>query len=168
MPFLDKLPPQGQIIAGVLIMILGVSFAWKAFQAMVKGKLKYWEGFLPFTLISLFTLHGPSGKRSLIKETEGLWVHMVMGPIYLITSVLVLCAGADIANLPGTMLLNTVLQGGKAGTAISFDKHYGYKFPILARALPVFKKLFSSEADLKNSDRLYENHGSLNDAMNVK
>ena len=168
MPFIDSVPPQAQIVLGVLVMILGVSFGWKAFQAMVKGKLKYWEGFLPFTLISLFALHGPSGKRSLVKETEGLWVHMVMGPIYLITSVLVICAGADLANLPGVSTLNLVLNGGKAGTAVSFDKKYGYKFPIFARAQPIFKKLFSSEADLKNGDKLYENHGSLNDAMNVK
>lgn len=166
MPFLDNVPDQGLIVIGVLVMILGVSFGWKAFQAMVKGKLKYWEGFLPFTLMSLFTLHGPSGKRSLIKETEGLWVHIVMGPIYMITSVLVICAGADLANLPGTTTLNMVLNGGKAGTAVSFDKHYGYKFPILARAYPVFKKLFSTESELKHKDELYQNNGSLQDAMN--
>jgi hypothetical protein len=166
MPFLDNLPPQGQFIAGIVLMVLGVSFIYKAYLAMVKGRLKYWDGFLPFTIVSPFILHLPTSKRSLVKETEGLWVHFIFGPIFMFTAVLCICAGADIAYLPGTATLNLVLNGGKAGAdKITFDRHYGYKFPILAKAGPVFAKLFASQAGLQNKEKLYENNGSLGDAM---
>ena len=148
-------------------MVLGVSFIWKAFQAMIKGRLKYWDGFLPFTLISPWTLHLPTSKNSLVKETEGLWVHLLMGPLFMFSAILCICAGADLANLPGTATLNLVLNGGKAGSEqVTFDKHYGYHFPIVYKAVPVFKKIFGADLGLGQKDKLYENNGSLNEAIN--
>src|SRR5277367_6533367 len=102
MPFLDKLPDSAQILVGVIFMLLGVSFMYKAFLAMIRGKLFYWDGFLPLTIISPFTIHLPAGKNSLIKSTEALWVHLLMGPIFMFTSILFIAAGADLADLPGT------------------------------------------------------------------
>ena len=58
MPFLDKLPDSAQIIVGVVFMLLGCSFMYKAFLAMIRGKLTYWDGFLPLTLLSPFTIRG--------------------------------------------------------------------------------------------------------------
>ncbi|MFN8555011.1 MAG: hypothetical protein U0103_26375 [Candidatus Obscuribacterales bacterium] len=73
---------QVALVVGILLMVLGVSFIYKAYQAGIQGRLMYWEGFLPFTLISPFLLHLPAGKRSLVKPAEGLWVHAVMAPIF--------------------------------------------------------------------------------------
>src|ERR1700677_3291640 len=124
---LDNLSPHVQLLVGVLLMVLGISFIWKAFQAMIKGRVKYWDGFLPFTIISPWIVHLPAGKNSLIKWNEGLWVHLIMGPLFMFSAILCICAGADLTTLPGTATLNLVLNGGKAGSdAVTFDKHTGY------------------------------------------
>lgn len=164
---LDNVPAHLDIVVGYLMIVLGLSFCWKSFQAMVKGKMRYWDGFLPFTLISPFTLHLPAGKRSLVKETEGLWIHMLMGPIFMFCAILCIAGGADLANLPGTATLNLALNGGKVGTdAITFDKHSGYRFPIMAKAGPIFKKMFASDLGISERDKMVpQNNGSLNDAM---
>jgi len=172
---LANVPPQAWFVFGVILSVLGLSFFWKAFQAMVKGRLKYWDGFLPLTLASLFLLHGPTGMRSLIKETEGLWVHMIFGPIYMFTAILCLAAGMDMCFLPGTSTVNLVINGGKIGSeAVIFDKNLigtpstlftGYRFPIVNRAYPVLAKLFGTKADTK--DKLTpDNQESLGQAMN--
>ncbi len=165
---LDNVPAHLDFVVGLLLIAIGFSFCWKCFQAMVKGKMKYWDGFLPFTLISPFTMHLPTSKRSLAKETEGLWIHMLMGPLFMFCAILCLAAGADLVNLPGTSTVNLVLNGGKAGSdAITFDKHSGYRFPIINKAKPVFAKLFGGNVGLDEKQRMVqENHESLNDAMN--
>ncbi len=165
---LDNLPDQALLLVGVLLMVLGVSFSWKAFQAIIKGRVKYWDGFLPFTLVSPWLLHLPEKKNSLIKWTEGLWVHLIMGPLFMISAILCLCAGADLTTLPGTATLNLIINGGKAGNdAVTFDKHVGYHFPIVARAMPILKKIASGQMGVKNQDKLYtENNESLGQAMN--
>src|ERR1700722_12213997 len=109
----DKISTEWQIAIGIFLLLLGVSFTYKAFLANIKGKMSYWEGFLPFTMISLFTVHLPGSKNSLIKSTEGLWIHLIMGPVFMIVAIMCLGAGADLAGLPGTATANWVLSGGR-------------------------------------------------------
>lgn len=165
---IDKLSDPQQIFIGVMLIIIGCSFFYKMWQAMVKGRVQYWSGFLPITIISPWLIHGPQGKRSLIKEAEGLWVHMIFGPIFLITTVLTLGAGCDLAGLPGTKLLNYLLTGGKGNIAVEFDRHTGYRFPIFNKVGPVLAHIFSTEVGMKEKDALLHGEnkqGSLNDAM---
>ncbi len=164
---LDKIPAHLDNVLGFLLIAVGLSFCWKAYQAMVKGKMKYWHGFLPFTFVSPFVMHLPAGKRSLAKETEGLWIHMLMGPVFMLCAILCLAAGADLANLPGTATLNYVLNGGKAGSdVVTFNKHDGYRFPILAKANPIVKHLFGAELGLDSGNKIVPgDNGSLKGAL---
>lgn len=165
---IPAMPSHIQVLVGVLLMLAGVSFVYKGWQATVNGKLTYWDGFLPFTIISPFILHLPSGKRSLVKTTEGLWVHLLMGPVFLLTAVFCLSAGGDFVGLPGTQTVNTIIAGGKAGrpVAIIFDKRYGYKFPCLSRSGEQLAKIFGKEIDLKSEDRMVQQPtGSYADAQ---
>jgi hypothetical protein len=107
------------LVVGIFLMVLGVSFLYKAYQAGIQGRLMYWEGFLPFTLISPFLLHLPAGKRSLVKPAEGLWVHAVMAPIFGVIGILMLAAGADYTGLPGVATLNVAMNGFKWGRSDS-------------------------------------------------
>jgi hypothetical protein len=166
---IPAIPTQLQILVGILLMLVGISFFYKGWQATVKGRMSYWSGFLPFTLISPFILHLPASKNSLVKVTEGLWIHMLMGPLFFIAGILCLGAGADYAGLPGTNTVNYIIAGGKSGrpAAVTFDRQRGYRFPILARAGETLGKLFGQELGMKNEDRLYDqNQGSYNDATN--
>lgn len=167
MQIINALPPQGQLAVGIFLMALGVSFVYKSYVAMIKGKVKYWQGFLPITLVSPFFIHLPTGKRSLIKETEGLWVHMILGPLFMLTAVLCGCAGADLAGMPGTKSLNMVLRGGKAGAdLVTFDTEYGYRFPVVNRIKPAVAQLFGQKAELKAHEQLVPTgNGSLDDAL---
>jgi len=162
----DQINLQSQIALGVFLLLLGISFAYKAFLAIIRGKMSYWEGFLPFTILSPFTVHLPGTKNSLIKSTEGLWIHMIMGPVFMIASILCLAAGADLAGLPGTLTVNWILSGGKNSQEITFNRHDGFRFPIIARVGPQLQKLFASNIGLGEKDVLYKNNGSLNDALN--
>jgi len=161
----DRLNTETQIGIGIFLILLGVSFTYKAFLAIIRGKMAYWDGFLPFTIISPFTVHLPGTKNSLIKSTEGLWIHMIMGPVFMITAILCLGAGADLAGLPGTATANWVLSGGKNTQQITFDRHTGFGFPIIARVGPQLKKMFGTQMGLKEKDQMYKDNGSLNDAM---
>jgi hypothetical protein len=128
--------------------------------------MRYWSGFLPFTIASPFLLHLPTmSKRSLIRETEGLWIHMLMAPIFLILAVLSFGAGADLAGLPGTAAVNYVLSGGKGTEEVVFHKESGYQFPILGRAKPVLEKVFGQKFKVDEKDKYYQdNPGTLGDA----
>jgi len=145
------------LIIGIIVTLLGISFVYRFYRAVILGKVNYWTGFLPITLVSPLLIHVPpppspqvgkrsdgidpvTGKRTLIREAQGLWVHLIMGPIFLIFSILFLDAGCDLMGLPGTDTLNYLLNGGNkfAPIAVSYDKRYTFQFPIFVRA---FKKL---------------------------
>jgi hypothetical protein len=147
------------IIIGIIVTLLGISFAYRFYRACVLGKVNYWTGFLPITIISPLLIHGlpPSAqppkkqsssknaaptKRTLIRETSGIWVHFVIAPIFLIFSILFLTAGSDLMGLPGTETLNYLLNGGNplAPIAVTYDKRYTFQFPILVRAMKKFGK----------------------------
>ena len=161
---------QITVFIGILLMVLGCSFAYKTVQAGVMGRVLYWSGFLPMTIVSPFFTHLPPGEKSLIKSAEGVWVHLLMGPIFAIVTVLCFCAGADMVGLPGTNTLNFILNAGNETRpiSVSFDKHRGYKFPMLDRAGKQFMKLMSGQYKISDKDKLLqeENQGSLQDAVN--
>ncbi len=71
---LDKIPAHLDNVLGFLLM-RGLLFCWKAYQAMVKGKMKYWHGFLPFTFVSPFVMHLPAGKVRLPKKPKDCGLH---------------------------------------------------------------------------------------------
>jgi hypothetical protein len=120
---------------GLVVVVLGFSFAYKGWNACVLGRFNYWSGFLPATLVSPWLIHLPPGKRSLVKKKEGMLAHMVIGPSFMLCAILFICAGTDLVGLPGTKTLNLVINGGNesARTAVSFDENTGrYAFPIVA------------------------------------
>src|SRR5580658_6629792 len=119
---LDRLDPNAVRVVGIVLILVGFSFFYKFLLASIKGRMKYWSGFLPFTIMSPFILHTPTtSKRTLVRETEGLWIHLLMAPIFLICGALCLGAGADLAGLPGTAAVNWVLSGGRGTEEIVFD-----------------------------------------------
>lgn len=158
------------MLIGVLLLIATLSFGYKAFLAMVQGKVWIWTGFLPFTLISPWLVHLPPKENSLTKEVQGMWVHMVMGPLMFVTTILTACAGADLVGWPGSESVN------KAFAAINPDKtpaivfnqtRYTYSFPAMAKAGKKLQTmLFSSSIELKQKDKLLQGQptGSYNDA----
>ncbi len=94
---------------------------------------------------------------------------MLMGPLFMFCAILCLAAGADLVNLPGTSTVNMVFgNGGKAGSdAITFDKHSGYRFPIINKAKPVFAKLFGGDVGTGSKDKMVtEWMNPLSDTLN--
>lgn len=156
--FLSGLPVPVQIFVGIVIMLLGCSFAYKAFVAIIRGKVTYWTGFLPFTIISPFLIHLPRGKKSLIIDAEGLWVHMLMGPVFGVASFFCLLMGADIVGLSATDMINDIMSRSRTNNglrAIEYDRATGYRFPIAHRVGNQLQKLiFKSKMDTK--DKYYE------------
>ncbi len=148
------------LIIGIIVTLLGISFAYRCYRACVSGKINYWAGFLPLSIISLVLIHtppppspvvgkkrpvnrdDPPPKRTLIREAQGLWVHFIMGPIYFAIAVLFIAAGCDLMGLPGIDTLNYLLNGGNkfAPVAITYDKRYHFQFPIFVRAMERFGK----------------------------
>jgi len=124
-----------KIVIGWVLMILGGSFAWKSIRAAVQGKLTYWSGFLPITVLSPFFVHSKAKDGTLIKDATGLWVHFLMGPVFLVLSALFIAIGADLAGFPGTDTLNLIIGGGNptAPPAIVYNKNYNFRFPIFSR-----------------------------------
>jgi hypothetical protein len=141
------MPNQPMLLAlGIVVVLLGFSFAYKFYLAAISGKCSYWTGFLPLTMVSPWLTHIPStSKRSLVKHAQGLWVHLVMGPIFLICSILCIAAGTEILGLPGIQALNWVLAAGNSGRApaVAFDMHTGYRFPFLMRSSEIIGKRMS-------------------------
>jgi hypothetical protein len=150
--------PSLDLAIGMVIVILGISFTYKFYQATLLGKCTYWTGFLPITMISPWLTHIPStSKRSLTKTAQGLWVHLLMGPIFLICAVLCFAAGTEIMGLPGMNTLNWVLNGGNTGraTCVAFDKHSGFRFPFLKRSSEVIGKRISKvQLGIKAGDEM--------------
>ena len=136
---------------GVVVIVLGCSFIYKGWLAMVLGRFYYWSGFLPMTLISPWVIHVPPSKRSLIKTKEGMLAHMVIGPSFMFCAILCICAGADLVGLPGTKTLNIIVNGGDQArpTAISFDENTGrYTFPIVTITwTKVYRNFFNKRID---------------------
>jgi len=146
------------IAIGVLLIVLGCSFAYKFFLASVLGKISYWHGFLPITIISPLLTHLPSGEKSLVRKTQGIWIHLIMSPIFLICTVLCLSIGADLTGLPGVESLNWVLNGGDYSKppAVQFN-HITYQFrcPLLVRATTHIGRIISKMQIPENEkDRL--------------
>lgn len=145
-----------KIVIGWVLMILGGSFAWKCYRALVQGKLTYWQGFLPFSIISPLLVHTKVKEGTLLKDTTGLWVHLLMGPVFFILSTLFLAIGADLAGFPGTDTLNLILGCGNptAPPAIVYNKNYSFSFPIFVRAAHKFEKSINTVIiPLKEKDR---------------
>lgn len=143
--------PILKVALGVIVIILGFSFIWKGWQAMVLGRFWYWSGFLPATLVSPWIIHLPPSKRSLVKTKEGMLAHMVIGPSFMFCAILCICAGTDLVGFPGTKTLNLIVNGGNqaAPTSISFDENTGrYTFPIVTKSWnKVYKNFFQHKID---------------------
>ncbi len=147
-----------QIFISIACLVLGVSFFWKSIQAVLFGKLAYWEGFLPITLISPLFIHLPAGKKSLIKTTQQWWIHLTAGPLFFVISLCLLAAGADGLGLPGTDYINMALTMGRTDVpkAITYDREKGYSFPIFSNAGTTLVKMMSAPVlqDQEAKDRL--------------
>lgn len=161
--------PQS-IAFGVLLIVLGISFGYKCYQALIKGRLLIWRGWLPFTLISPFTNHLPPGKNSLLQYKEAMWIHVIMGPLFFLLTVLCIAAGIDYLGFPGTESVNSAMVGGKLGVApaITFNKQTGYKFPIIPKAMAHFGKIFGGKVGLNQKDALYDAAGDQNTPVEHK
>jgi hypothetical protein len=147
--------PQS-VALGAFLLLLGGSFAFKGYNALIKGRMLVWKGFLPFTLISPFVNHLPAAKNSLLQFKEGMWIHVLMGPLFLVLCVLCTGAGADYVGLPGTSLLNTVLTAGGKTTVLSFDPHTGYSFHINNPACQALTKVIQAGINLNQGQMLYD------------
>jgi hypothetical protein len=159
-----------QIALGVLVIVLGGSFAYKFFLACVLGKVSYWHGFLPITIVSPLLTHLPSGEKSLVKKTQGIWVHIVMSPIFLICMVLCFAVGTDLTGLPGVQTLNWVLNGcdDSKPAAVQFShSSYALKFPLLVKAgVHIGKIIDKFQFPEKQEDKLVQQPtGSYNSAV---
>jgi len=154
----DLISRVGPMLFGLFLIVLGGSFSYKFFMASVLGRLTYWRGFLPLTIISPWFTHLPPGKRTLVKHTQGLWVHILMGPIFLICAALCFSAGADYIGLPGTETMNYILNGGNITrpTCVTFDKtHFRFGFPLLVRSGTILgKKIDKFQIDEKEDQKL--------------
>jgi len=121
---------------GLLAASLGFSFLYKGWNALVLGRIHYWSGLLPLSLLSPFLIHLPTGKNSLIRTKEGLLCHMLVGPLFFLTALPLLVLGADLLGLGGTGFANQVLNIGSASKApaIVYSPPIHYDFPIVARS----------------------------------
>ncbi|MBX9669697.1 MAG: hypothetical protein K2X93_18890 [Candidatus Obscuribacterales bacterium] len=146
---LHQIPQPVWLVIGGLLIILGLSFCYKAWNATVLGRAHYWSGFLPFTLVSPWLIHLPPGERSLIKVKEGLLCHMFIGPLFFVTALPCLIVGADLVGLPGTSSLNFIVNGGDKGkpSAITYSPPLTYAFPIAHVAGKKINKIFQTQID---------------------
>lgn len=147
-----------QIAGGVLLICLGVSYAYKFYQASVLGKYTYWDGLRPFgwyfapltILITPLLVHGKPSEKNLLKTKTAGWVHLFWGPAFFLFSLMALVSGADLAHLNGSQFFNWVVTcGNRPGIppAITYHPPFTYKFPLLKKAgKKVFKIL---TADIK-------------------
>jgi hypothetical protein len=155
---------QPQSIAfGVFLVLLGCSFGYKCYQALIKGRLLIWRGWMPFTLASPFVNHLPPGKNSLLQYKEAMWIHVIMGPMFFFLSVLCIAAGVDYIGFPGTEVVNSAMTGGKLGAApaIVFNKRTGYAFPFFPHAVAHFGKLLGGKIGIDKKQQLYDSNGQM-------
>lgn len=124
------------IFIAVMLMILGLSFAYKCYLAAFAGKVWIWPGFLPLTLVSPVFTHLPPNKKSFVKVVQAPWVHIVWGPFFFLASLALTAWGADRLGLPGSQSINMLLTFGKpdAPKALYYDPAaHTYRFPLGAR-----------------------------------
>jgi len=159
--------PQVSLAVGILLMVLGISFFYKSAIAGIRGSMAYWAGFLPLTIISPFLIHLPSRKNSLVKTTEGMWVHIVMAPAFFALGFFCFLAGAEYTGLPAVEATNTALSGGKAGhPLLTFNKSSGFAFPVLIRSSPSLTRIMQTHIGLDSKNELVpRNNGSLEEAI---
>jgi hypothetical protein len=159
-------PLWSKVIGSVLI-ILGLSFAYKSYLALVKGRVLYWQGWLPITLISPWLVHIPpkDPKNSLSQYNEAAWVHAIVGPLFVATSVLCLAAGTDLVGLPGTKMLNLAITGGRPGASdfLTFDPKTGYHAPGLNRTGISLSRIFNRQMGLDQEKKYYDTVPSYSD-----
>lgn len=154
---LSSLSPQMLKVVGVLLILLGCFYIFRMYQALVKGKVTYWAGWLPVTLISPWTCFVNANPKSLVKSKEAMWVHIFMAPAFLISAALCICAGLDLIGLPGTTYLNDAFGGAHGKKAITFSKEQGYNFPFIGDAVVKFgKALAGGQMGLSKKDTMYE------------
>ncbi|MCA9803141.1 MAG: hypothetical protein KC777_14320 [Cyanobacteria bacterium HKST-UBA02] len=147
MPPLHALPAPALWAIGAVLIVLGLSFCYKGWNATVLGRCHYWSGFLPFTIVSPWFIHLPPSERSLIKVREGILCHVFIGPLFFITAMALLLVGCDLVGLPGTNTANFVLNAGNSSkpAAIIYSPPLHYKFPIAARAGKQIDKIFQTK-----------------------
>jgi hypothetical protein len=163
----SSLSPEMLKVTGVLLILLGLFYLFRMYQALVKGKVTYWAGWLPITLISPWTCFVNAHPKSLVKAKEGMWVHLVMAPLFLISAALAICAGLDLVGLPGTSYLNDAFGGAHGTKAITFSLKQGYNFPFIGQAVVKFgKAMASGQMGIDKEHQMYEkSNQSVGDAM---
>lgn len=178
MPIPDTMWPAIRMVSGFAILVLGLSFAWKFFQAAFLGKVSYWTGLekfgwmftIPTVFISPMLCHLPHDpKKSLIQERQQLWVHLFFGPVFFVSALMCLCSGFDLMNLPGAQSLNTILTLGRLDVpqCIVYTPPQGnnligsYKFPFVRKATKVVLRALTVAVpeDKKKSYNAYEQKG---------
>lgn len=167
MGFLQTLPPWAYTFIGVMLLLLGGSFIYKGWQGTVLGRCYYWAGFLPFTLISPWLIHLPPSENSLIKKREGLLCHMIIGPLFFLTSMFCLLFGADLVGLPGSDTANLILAAGDRSkpAAIIYSPPINYRWPIAARAGKQIDAIFQTKIyEDPSKTMLPGQHGNVNRA----
>lgn len=151
---------------GVILMIMGAGYLFKAFVAIAQGKIWYWSGFLPLTVISPWLIFCPPNERKekgIAKVKDAIWAPIFFGPVFTILGIVCLSAGADMANLPGTATTNRLLTSWTSDKTpvIVFDKkHYKMQFPAAMKtAGKISKLIFNTQADIKEQDKLLPTGG---------
>lgn len=165
------IPGPAWYVIGALFVLLGLSFVYKGWNATVLGRIHYWSGFLPFTLISPWLIHIPPRdvKKSLVKQREGLLCHMFIGPLFFMTAMPFLILGADLlSNGNGTSFANLVLNAGDKSkpAAIIYKPPVFYSYPIAGRAGKKIEKIFQTQIyEDENKKLLPGSHGTQQNAQ---
>jgi hypothetical protein len=156
----SSLSPEMLKITGVILILLGLFYLFRMYQALVKGKVTYWAGWAPVTLISPWICLVNANPKSLVKSKEGMWVHLFM-------AALAICAGLDLIGLPGVSYLNDAFGGAHGPKAITFSLRNGYNFPFIGKAVVNFgKAMASGQMGVDKEKQMYEkSNTSVGDAM---
>jgi hypothetical protein len=158
--------PQLQLGLGAVLIVFGLIYFYKAVVATARGRVAYWQGFLPFSVVSPWVVVLPSGEKSLIRNAEGLWVTCLMAPLFFISSFACIIAGSTFCGYPGADYVNLACHGGKDGAPfILFNTSSGFRFPVLDRAAPRLGKIFGKEVDSAHQVEYHQNTGSYSDAV---
>ncbi len=140
----DSMKPALSIVGGACLLLLGLSFLWKAYQAGFSGKVRVWTGlenfgflFVPITILTPLVTHLPSDeKKGLIQTRQGPWYSMIYAPGFILLALMFMTAGADQLGLPGSRTMNTVLTFGRTDVppAITYSPPFRYNFPVMKKA----------------------------------
>lgn len=132
------------LVGGVCLLLLGLSFAYKTYQAGFEGKVRVWTGlenfgmlFTPITIVTPVFTHLPSDeKKGLIVTRQGPWYAMAYAPVFFLLALMFMTAGADQLGLPGSRTMNMVLTFGRTDVppAITYQPPFKYNFPVLRKA----------------------------------